>query len=161
MVLSERTFVNDAITGWEDVKPKILLVALVSSCILFIKHAHWMLPFQISKSGVITKEQRDGEWQTLQEEIKRGGVRPFCRAVAQDNRMWAGTYLIPCRWSIFIRRDKLQFVPDLNLRWKAALYISVNDKMFSLLWSCIYSCIWLESLAYCRQSGHTGDEGYC
>lgn len=44
---------------------------------------------QISKSGVITKQQRDGEWRTLQEEIKRGGVRPFCRAVAQDNRMWA------------------------------------------------------------------------
>lgn len=51
---------------------------------------------QISKSGVITKQQRDGEWRTLQEEIKRGGVRPFCRAVAQDNRMWAGEYFKIC-----------------------------------------------------------------
>lgn len=50
---------------------------------------------QVSKSGVITKEQREGEWHTLQEEIKRGGNRPFCRAAAQDKRMWAESLDVP------------------------------------------------------------------
>jgi hypothetical protein len=45
---------------------------------------------QVSKSGVVTREQRDQEWKTLQEEVKKGGMRPFCRVVAQDKRMWAG-----------------------------------------------------------------------
>ncbi|KAH8943633.1 hypothetical protein BDL97_13G063200 [Sphagnum fallax] len=44
---------------------------------------------QVSKSGVVTREQRDQEWKTLQEEVKKGGMRPFCRVVAQDKRMWA------------------------------------------------------------------------
>lgn len=37
----------------------------------------------------MTREQRDQEWKTLQEEVKKGGMRPFCRVVAQDKRMWA------------------------------------------------------------------------
>ncbi|KAJ7533177.1 hypothetical protein O6H91_13G036400 [Diphasiastrum complanatum] len=44
---------------------------------------------QITKTGLVTRKQREREWNILQSEIKRGGSRPFCRAVDDRQRMWA------------------------------------------------------------------------
>lgn len=44
---------------------------------------------QIAESGIITGEQRQQAWATLQDDMKEGGYRPFCRSADQFGRMWA------------------------------------------------------------------------
>lgn len=44
---------------------------------------------KIAESGIITGGQRHDEWETLQRDMRGGGIRPFCRAADGFGRMWA------------------------------------------------------------------------
>eukprot|EP00850_Spirogloea_muscicola_P002422 SM000009S23551 [mRNA] locus=s9:640474:643572:- [translate_table: standard] len=45
---------------------------------------------EISATGKVTKEQRDGEWGNLQKAIQENETRPFCREVDDKGLMYAG-----------------------------------------------------------------------
>lgn len=46
---------------------------------------------QLSKTGKVTKKQRNGVWEDLQDQARQGKTRPFCRQTNSMGLMFAGT----------------------------------------------------------------------
>lgn len=66
------------------------------------RHSYYLYK-KIAETGVVTAKQREIEWETLQKNIKEGGIRPFCRATDQFSRMWAESLDQPTMRSISSR----------------------------------------------------------
>ncbi len=54
--------------------------------------------YQLSKTGKVTKKQRQEVWEELQSAARRGMTRPFCRAINDHGLMFAGQYLYVCAY---------------------------------------------------------------
>jgi hypothetical protein len=56
--------------------------------------------YQLSKTGKVTRKQRQEVWEELQSAARRGMTRPFCRAINDHGLMFAGQYLYVCVYII-------------------------------------------------------------
>ncbi|KAL2644809.1 hypothetical protein R1flu_012396 [Riccia fluitans] len=50
---------------------------------------------KVVKTGLVHVLQREDAWNTLQAEVKQGGIRPFCRDTDSHGRMWAESRDVP------------------------------------------------------------------
>lgn len=50
---------------------------------------------KVVRSGLILDQQRKEEWNTLQSDMRQGGIRPFCRVSDSHGRMWAESLDVP------------------------------------------------------------------
>ncbi len=51
-----------------------------------------IMHYQLSKTGKVTRKQRQEVWEELQSAARRGMTRPFCRAINDHGLMFAGQY---------------------------------------------------------------------
>lgn len=82
----------------------------------------FLLLYQILETRKVTKEQREVEWDNLQEKANSGEKRPFCRIVDSAGRMWAG---------------KLK---EISKKKKSSLKIGNNDWFLFVLLGFILIC---------------------
>eukprot|EP00897_Mesotaenium_endlicherianum_P007442 jgi/Mesen1/6726/ME000344S06013 len=92
---------------------------------------------EVVKTGKITRQQREEQWELLQEEVARGGTRPFCREADYAGRMWADALDSPYERPIASKdwRFGEYKVPDITLSTQRSLQafkIAAED-LFRLL----------------------------